>query len=112
MLNKRSKLAKTVAIVSGFVVLGVFLVFLFGYVVMLLWNWLMPEIFGLTEVTYWQALGILLLSKLIFGFGGGGQGGNKKGRDQKPEDRKMKEKFKQWLESQEEELAGNRAEKP
>ncbi len=32
-----------------------------------LWNWLMPIIFGLPELTLWQALGINLLSGLLFG---------------------------------------------
>ncbi|MBK6526662.1 MAG: hypothetical protein IPG07_14625 [Crocinitomicaceae bacterium] len=36
-------------------------------VVMLLWNWLMPTLFGLTIITFWQALGILILSKILFG---------------------------------------------
>ncbi len=46
----------------------------FTYLVMVLWNWLMPAVFRLPEITYWQALGILVLSKIIFGFGGGGGG--------------------------------------
>lgn len=41
--------------------------FLFGYITMRLWNWLMPEIFGLTTLTYWQAFGILVLAKIFFG---------------------------------------------
>jgi chromate transport protein ChrA len=41
--------------------------FVFGFVIMHLWNWLMPAIFGLPLVTFWQALGLLLLSKLFFG---------------------------------------------
>ena len=47
-----------------------------GWLVMLLWNWLMPAAFaGAQEVSYWQALGILLLSKILFGgFHGGGHG--------------------------------------
>lgn len=49
--------------------IGVF--FLIGYVLMLLWNWLMPDLFGLSTLTYWQAFGILILAKIIFGFGGG-----------------------------------------
>ena len=53
---------------------GVF--FLVGYVLMQLWNWLMPELFGLTSITYWQAFGILVLAKIIFGFGGGNGPGN------------------------------------
>ena len=39
----------------------------FGFVVMWLWNWLTPIIFGLHAITYWQALGILVLSKILFG---------------------------------------------
>ena len=33
---------------------------------MWLWNWLMPLIFGLTKITFWQSLGILLLSHMLF----------------------------------------------
>lgn len=44
----------------------------FGSVVMWLWNCLMPDIFGLPEVTFWQAMGLLVLSKIFFsGFRGG-----------------------------------------
>jgi len=47
-----------------------------GGVVMLLWNWLVPALFvGAQPVGYWQALGILLLSKILFGsFRGGCHG--------------------------------------
>ncbi|MEO5645383.1 MAG: hypothetical protein ABIQ40_06905 [Bacteroidia bacterium] len=48
-------------------------VFGFSYVTMQLWNWLMPDIFGLKMITYWQALGLLILGKILFsGFGGKG----------------------------------------
>lgn len=46
----------------------------FTFAIMLLWNWLMPLLFGLTVVTFWQALGILVLSKILFGGGGHGPG--------------------------------------
>lgn len=49
----------------------------FTALVMYLWNWLMPEIFGLTSITFWQALGLLVLSKILFG--GGKRPGWKKG---------------------------------
>jgi hypothetical protein len=39
----------------------------FGYVIMQLWNWLMPAIFGLKPVTFLQALGLLVLGKILFG---------------------------------------------
>jgi len=38
-----------------------------GLVVMRLWNWLTPALFGWHSITFWQALGILILSKLLFG---------------------------------------------
>lgn len=52
-------------------VLGFIAMFIIvGLVVMYLWNWLMPDIFGLTSITLWQAYGLLLLSKILFGGGG------------------------------------------
>ena len=42
-------------------------ILVFGTIVQLLWNWLMPEIFGLGAITYLQAIGLLLLSRLLFG---------------------------------------------
>ena len=48
---------------------------LFGLVVMQLWNWLMPDIFGLRAITFWQALGLLVLSKILLGGFRGGRGG-------------------------------------
>ncbi len=39
-----------------------------GLVVMALWNWLVPALFfGMKEITYLQALGILVLAKILFG---------------------------------------------
>ena len=42
------------------------LAFLFGFFVMLLWNWLMPAIFGLGEITYWQGWGLVILAHILF----------------------------------------------
>ena len=39
----------------------------FGFVTMHLWNWLMPAIFGLKTITFLQALGLLVLGKILFG---------------------------------------------
>jgi hypothetical protein len=57
--------------------------------VMLLWNWLMPEIFGLIPITYWQAGGLLLLSKLLFT----GFNFNKRGKKSPFARKAMKEEF-------------------
>lgn len=55
------------------------MVLLVSAVVMALWNWLMPEIFGLGAINYLQALGLLLLSKIFFGGGGAHLGKKWKG---------------------------------
>jgi hypothetical protein len=41
-------------------------VILFGGPLMLLWNWLMPTIFYLDEITFWQACGLQLLATILF----------------------------------------------
>ena len=42
-----------------------------GEVVLQLWNWLLPPLFGWREITFWQALGMLALCRILFGgFGG------------------------------------------
>jgi hypothetical protein len=38
-----------------------------GLVVQLLWNWLLPPLFGWPVVTFWQALGLLALCRILFG---------------------------------------------
>jgi len=37
-----------------------------GYFVMLLWNWLMTDLFGLKTITYWQGWGLSALGGLLF----------------------------------------------
>jgi hypothetical protein len=47
-----------------------------GGIVMLLWNWLLPSLFGFSQITFWQALGLLLLCRILFGgFGSHGRSG-------------------------------------
>jgi len=41
--------------------------FLFGWVVMQLWNWLLPPLFGWHTLTFWQALALLVLCHILFG---------------------------------------------
>lgn len=45
----------------------------FGLVVMSLWNWLMPALFGVRSITFWQAWGVLLLSRILLGSFSGGR---------------------------------------
>lgn len=38
-----------------------------GGLVLQLWNWLLPPLFGWREITFWQALGLLALCRILFG---------------------------------------------
>ncbi|GHV56663.1 hypothetical protein FACS1894182_03680 [Bacteroidia bacterium] len=59
------------------VVIGLAIVAGFSAVVMLLWNFAIPGIFGLTAINFWQALGLLALARILFGgLGGMFRGGN------------------------------------
>jgi hypothetical protein len=61
-----------VARIMKFAVFGLLFFALFTFLVMSLWNWLMPTLFAWHRITFWQALGILVLSKILFGgFRGG-----------------------------------------
>ena len=60
--------------IAIFVIIGAAVL---GFIVESLWNALVPPIFGWHTITFWQALGLLLLSKILFGgfhrHGGGGR---------------------------------------
>ena len=83
----------------GIFILGA--VFLAGAAVMLLWNAILPDVAGLKPLGYWQALGLLVLCRMLFGgfrFGPGRPG--RFGRH------RMREKF---MDMTEEERAAFRA---
>lgn len=61
------RIFKIISLAIGGLILAVVLGFIFGYVVQRLWNWLMPALFSFKTITYWQAFGIVILGKLIFG---------------------------------------------
>lgn len=73
----------------------------FTFLVEALWNWLIPEIFGWHRITYWQALGLLVLSKILFGgFHGGRHGGHWRKRMRERWDEmtpEQREKFRKGL---------------
>jgi len=104
--------------ILGWAAMGVLAVTIFGLVTMLLWNWLVPVLFNGPIISFWQALGLLILSKLLF-WGAGGKGHHwrsqryqnhwknklyNKFSSMTPEERealkqKMKEKWCHWEES-------------
>jgi hypothetical protein len=59
---------------AKFAVLAVIVVAVVGAVVMSLWNWLMPVLFGWRTIDFWQAVGLFILSKLLLGGFRGGAG--------------------------------------
>ncbi len=65
----------------GFGILGAGMVIGIGFIVKFLWNTLLTDIFGLKEVTYWQAVGLLVLAKIFFGFGGSSSSSKSKNPD-------------------------------
>ncbi len=77
---------------------------LFGFVVMSLWNWLMPALFGFRLITFWQAMGLLILSKILFG-GFRGRMGSRRHWERRMIDRwermtpEEREKFRQGMRS-------------
>jgi hypothetical protein len=75
-----------------------------GFVVMSLWNYLIPVIFHVGAITFWQAIGIFILCKILFGFGKGGhKGGGAPWMRHRMQDRfrnmspEEKEKFKEKM---------------
>lgn len=53
--------------VLGFALLAVLFVAAGGAIVMLLWNWLIPSITGWRAIGFWEALGLLILTRILFG---------------------------------------------
>lgn len=96
-------------ILSGIARLGMLFVTVIAFcvAVMLLWNWLMPGIFGLKTITIWQAGGLFLLSRILFSsfFGGG------KPRERRLEhfrDNPIHEKWKKMSEEERKEFINKR----
>jgi hypothetical protein len=71
------KIAIGIALFFGFL----FFIAIGGIFVQLLWNWLLPDIVGVRRVTFWEALGLLALSRILFGgFGMSGSHGHSSDR--------------------------------
>ena len=72
-------------------VFGIAAILVFGLVVMSLWNAILPAVLGVKAISFIQALGILLLSKILFG--GFGRGRHRGGWRNKGKWMEMKDKF-------------------
>jgi hypothetical protein len=76
MMNRR--IGKLIWIAPLAIVGLVLFTVLGGTIVMWLWNWLTPALFGWHTITFWQAWGLLALCRILFGGLGlhGGPGSN------------------------------------
>ena len=73
-----------------------------GEVVMHLWNWLLPGLFGWRQITFWQALGLLVLSRILVG----GFGGNRH-HDRSKLRRKLEERGERLTPEERDKLRGS-----
>ena len=59
---------KKLILIAPLAILGLLLfIALGGGIVKQLWNWLLPPLFGWRQITFWQALGLLALCRILFG---------------------------------------------
>ena len=58
---------RRIARVMKFVLFAVAAAAVLAFVVMRLWNWVIPPVFGLHAINYWQALALLVLTRILFG---------------------------------------------
>lgn len=99
-LFKERVKGESLGVFVGRIIFGIIavvgLAVLFGYVIMWLWNTLMPEIFGLPIISYWQAVGLFILSKILLC--SSGYGGKQKSdcSSKKHDKKKFKNKFSDW----------------
>jgi|SRR5882672_2328000 len=79
-LKKMTRLTRLM-IIAPLAILGlVIFAWIGGELVMHLWNWLAPTLFGLRQINFWQALGLLALCRILFGGFGMGGGGHRNSR--------------------------------
>ncbi len=76
----------------------IFAIFAIGFITMSLWNWLIPTLFSGPVITYWQAVGLLVLSKILFS-GGHGSHHNSRTTRHTPWKKHLREKVEVTLES-------------
>jgi uncharacterized membrane protein len=85
--------------IAAFIAIG-------GELVQHLWNWLLPALFGWRQITFWQAVGLLALCRILFGGGGfGGRGSQRSNFRRRMAERceqmtpEEREKFRQGMRS-------------
>jgi len=78
-----------------FAAMAIVFVFAVGYIVMYLWNWILPDAIGANEITFWKAIGLFVLTRILFGGFKSGRSGHRR--------RKGREWKEKWMNLSEEE---------
>jgi len=102
-LKRMTRLTK-ILLLTPLVILGI-LIFttIGGAIVMLLWNWLAPALFGLPLISFWQAIGLLALCRILFGGFGLNGGGNRSGSRRRMEGR-IRERIRERMDERWEQM--------
>jgi hypothetical protein len=97
---KARSLPAKILVIVGFAILGFGLIALFGWAVMLLWNWIVPDTIGWKPIGYWKAFGLFLLCSILFkGMGASSSGNGRRA------DRKRKEQLRSYMKEEPENQA-------
>ena len=113
--NMKQKLANMsrvtkLLLIAPLAILGmVIFTFIGGEVVKLLWNWLAPALFGLPTISFWQAIGLLALCRILFGGFGKSGGGHRHSRGKM--ERRISERVDERMRERWEEMTPEEREK-
>lgn len=97
-MTTKSSLTKKIAKGFGMVTLALAGIAAIGYLVMVLWNAIIPDLINVKQLGFWQALGLLVLCKILFG------GVKMNGGHNKMRGKRWKEKFEGMSAEQREEF--------
>ena len=101
-LRNLSRLTKLMLIAPLAIIGMAIFAWIGGEIVMLLWNWLAPELFGLRTINFWQALGLLALCRILFG--GFGLSGGSSGRSRRRMEGRIGERIRERMDERWEQM--------
>lgn len=112
MSNRSGRFFRTMGKIIAGIFIAAIIAVAVGALVMVLWNWLMPGIFGLRQITYWEGFGLVLLLRLLVGGFSENHGSSEKSKHHRYYKHKSKnncggdkldDMYEQWWENEGEE---------
>ncbi len=96
-LHRAPKPVRFVVMAAGGLVFGAVFFVGLGWVTMMVWNAVIPAISSLPAITFWQAVGLFVLARLLVGrFGGGGRRMHRHGRDHWHSHAQRLDDYEEW----------------